>query len=240
MGKKYYVIEDSLYDYNVDWYFSEDEAEADHWIKVPDREYGDSYGGDYYNDVKQALLDIDNDLETSDDESLSDEEVLENIVDTCNYYINKDSGKKLSLKEVLTIYQCAEELSRNRKVDEPDTLAEAFTIIYDIPFVAGTMRGSSQGDYLEYICPTSMTEERLEYIEAVMFGTGIVLSVSGKAYEVEDLPEDISDWGWDYIPYMSDTKLKEYVSNQLYSHPAPTDIEVLTKEEYKELISKSF
>jgi hypothetical protein len=39
---------------------------------------------------------------------------------------------------------------------------------------------------------------------------------------------------------MSDTKLKEYVSNQLYSHPASTDIEVLTKEEYKELISKSF
>lgn len=240
MSKKYYVIEDSLYDYNVDWYFSEDEAEADHWIKVPDREYGNNYGGDNYEDVKRALLDIDNDLETSDVESLSEEEVLENIVDICNYYIKKTSGKKLSLKEVLTICQLADELSRNWKVDEPDALAEAFTIIYDIPFVAGTMHGSSQGEYLEYICPTSITEERLEYIEAVMFGTGIEVSVSDKAYEVEDLPEDISDWEWDYIPYMPDTKLKEYVSNQLYSHPAPTDIEVLTKEEYKELTSKSF
>lgn len=59
--------------------------------------------------------------------------------------------------------------------------------------MTGTMHGSSQGEYLEYICPTSITEERLEYIEAVMFGTGMGLFVSDKAYEVEDLPEDISD-----------------------------------------------
>jgi hypothetical protein len=39
---------------------------------------------------------------------------------------------------------------------------------------------------------------------------------------------------------MSDTKIKEYASNQLYSHPALTDIEILTEEEYEELISKSF
>lgn len=39
---------------------------------------------------------------------------------------------------------------------------------------------------------------------------------------------------------MSETKIKEYVSNQLYSHPALTDIEVLTEEEYEELISESF
>lgn len=56
------------------------------------------------------------------------------------------------------------------------------------------MRGSIQGEYLEYICPTSITEEKLEYIEAVLFGTGSVIRVSPEAYEVAELPQDLGDW----------------------------------------------
>jgi hypothetical protein len=55
------------------------------------------------------------------------------------------------------------------------------------------MYGSSQGEYLKYICPTSITEEKLDYIEAVFFGTGIVIRLSPEAYEVSELPEDLGD-----------------------------------------------
>jgi len=51
-------------------------------------------------------------------------------------------------------------------------IADLLSLIDGQPYKSGTLRGAVQGDWLEYICPESISDEYLQWIASVLFNTG--------------------------------------------------------------------
>lgn len=213
-------IENECFDYEA--YYDEDQAAYDMFWAGGNRDFCD-FNADLKGDVEKALDNAGWDLENGIDEELSDEEKNEERLSICEYYFKSLATNELTEEQ---FYQLGE-LSINYKHccsrDELDVICDALTILHGKKFVNGTIRGCSQGDWMEYIAPETMSRESINWIEAVLFATGTEFRIA----EVE-LPDDFDmqdvdaliekadecmDAYCDYTDLWREDDVKEWIAN---------------------------
>lgn len=194
MSKKYYVEEYSVGKAGEDWAAIDQELELltdtinkdDELVIV----YGNHSFSSYCEDDRQDVVDLLNDCldevdrihqnfyyedDDPDEEEIAksvkeeiEEEFTHNMVRT-----NKLSGS-LSNREINTLYNLLYEFNSSRNViEENEVIAKVLTVMMKEPYVTGTMKGYSQGDWQLYICPKRLVDNNfMNQFEATYFGTG--------------------------------------------------------------------
>jgi len=101
--------------------------------------------------------------------------------------------KKISLKQALDIQKIVNQYNNERKYDRYDTISMILGVIYLSVFNYAIMRGCVQSDWIYCFYNTqTITNEKLSYIESVIFNTGLEIIVSSTPIEI-DTKSDIDD-----------------------------------------------
>lgn len=90
-------------------------------------------------------------------------------------------------------------------------VVDVLELLYDEPFVYGTLAGATRSEWQDYICPASL-KDKLDWIKAVVWGTGTQLLVS--YCDSETVPEFNAS----------------YCSFSQYYYSASKDVEKLRQE----------
>ena len=249
MGK-YYVITDGI-DESYDWelYYDEDTAEQDRFALIENREIG-GLNTDLYRDILTNLDHLYYDLQEDpdydeDEDAYTEEEAWKGLAQLANDYCEKYNASKLTMREVLKLIDLATEYAEASSLtddDEADFMCDYLEIQWGEPFKHGIMRGSSQSDWVRYICPASLSDEYLAYIEAVIMADGMMAYVTETEIEdpVKELPDSLYDGVNEgtlsdyYLPWMSDQYLKNYFAKE-FGKPASA-FEVIDKDEYDDIL----
>jgi len=208
--------------FNYEVYYSEQDAENDLAWFGGNRDYRD-INEDLRKDIAKALEDIYYDIDNRDNgdpDAESDYEIV-------NYYFHMPNRNEVPKIYIPKIVALAEEYSTCRSQDENEVLAEALSLKYGKRFVTGTIRGNSQSDWMDYICPAGLN---VDYIEAVFFATGTEFAITEDRYETEP------DWSeantfTAYTDEWSDTGLVTFVADELGCFPE--DVVVMVLEDYR-------
>lgn len=166
--KKYYAKELRSGNFDYEIYFSDDYAEdMNMWIGG-NRDFIEM-NKPLYKDIDRALkyiyIDCEN-IKYDNDGEISAEEKR----DLVEYYF-RDYKKGFTENNVESIVDIAYEYD-TEGIDNTECIVEVLSIVYGVPFKSGTMSGSVQREWVEYICPASVDQETIDYIEGVFFGTG--------------------------------------------------------------------
>lgn len=185
--KKYYAREMSSDYFDYEMYFSDAEAEdMNMWIGG-NRDFVE-INKPLYKDIEKALNDIYEDCENikyDNDGEISAEEKR----DLVEYYF-RDYKKGFTENNVESIIDIAYEYD-TEGIDNTECIVEALSIVYGVPFTSGTMHGSVQSEWVEYICPASVDEETIDYIEGVFFGTGTEYLITEEKIDSADDFDDV-------------------------------------------------
>lgn len=101
--------------------------------------------------------------------------------------------KKISLKQALDIQKIVNQYNNERKYDRYDTISKILSVIYCSKYDYTILRGCVQSDWIYCFYNTqTIINERLSYIESVIFNTGIEIIVSSTPIEI-DTESDIDD-----------------------------------------------
>lgn len=237
MGKYYVkVINDEFF--RSDDFYSESDAELDRFWAGGNKDFGDF--GEWMKDFTKALEFIDEEAQdllyqVSKDE-MTLQEAAQELYGVVRDKFSSEFGERGGrLSQEWTIPACAEFLKACKEYAHADcvdaryeAICKALEVVYKEPFINGALRGNSQGDWAEFICPKSL-EPRLEYIEAVVFATGTSIMVSADAYDSFEEAEEADDYYYDYIARWRDDDIKKYVAEQ--QGCGPEDVEVAMHEE---------
>ena len=133
--------------------------------------------------------------------------ILNNVIDYSDYelqvyYKNNNACmvidalkpyKKISLKQALKIVKIRDDFNKYRKYDRYDTISMILSVIYCNKFDYAIMQGTVQREWIYCFYNTqTIDNERLAYIESVIFNTGIEILVSSTPIEI-DTESDIDD-----------------------------------------------
>lgn len=168
--------------FDFEAYYDEEQAAYDMFWAGGNRDFKD-FNADLHDDVAKALENCGWDLENGIDEDMSEEEKNEERLSTCKYYFKGLTENELTDTQFYELGGLSIKFRVVCSRYELDVICEALTILHGKKFVNGCIRGCSQGDWMECIYPEGFTG--LDYIEAVLFGTGTEFKIS----EVE-LPDD--------------------------------------------------
>lgn len=234
MAKKYYMK--AMGERNP-WgiYYSEEFAETDN-LYVSDyypweTNYRFNEGINTYNlcqlakCIDMALNDINTTYYgTDENDEIDEEEVAKNILNTINYFFSDtDKLSKSQLNKLADLcFDFQEETNKNKELA---IFLQILEIIYGEPYISGTFRGNSQGDWALYICPKAL-EKGLGYIEACIMGTGTEFAVSNTQL---DSPEefDYAICNYDYTELWKDDDIKKWAANNLRC--SPNEVEIIEK-----------
>ena len=101
--------------------------------------------------------------------------------------------KKISLKQALEIAIIVNDYNHIDRYDKCDAISKILGVIYCSKFDYAILRGCVQSDWLYCFYNTqTITNEKLAYIESVIFNTGIEIIVSSTPIEI-DTESDIDD-----------------------------------------------
>lgn len=213
--KCYYAEQLSPESFNYEYYYDEDCAVSDAFWAGGNRDFCDM-NASLRDDVVKSLEDCQYDLGvvrdnyTNEDNTITDQAAYEAELDkVVRGYFRKVDGSELTAEEVNDLARCCEQFATCRSIDENDYICEALSIIHGKEFVNGTIKGCSQGDWQDYICPKDMLD-RVGYIEAVLFATGTEYRITDhevnswkeaeKAFENgESFTAYIREWGDEHI-----------------------------------------
>ena len=104
--------------------------------------------------------------------------------------------KKISLKQAIEIVKITNSYNNERKYDRYDTISKILSVIYCSKYDYSILRGCVQSDWIYCFYNTkTITNEKLAYIESVIFNTGIEIVISSDMLEVdtESDSDDIRD-----------------------------------------------
>ena len=96
----------------------------------------------------------------------------------------KVNGKPLAPCELMFIKNALE------SEDKEKVILACLKVITGKEYVAGALRGCSQGDYVDVYYPKTTSQSYIDYVEALFFGTGTEIEV----HDIDDKvnsPEDI-------------------------------------------------
>lgn len=225
--KKYYAKPTSGEYYNWEDWYGESMAAEDNFWAGGNRDFGD-INGSLRDDLKKRIENADYDMDNNWDSERTDEENATDILNSLHYYFSKSVGKEEQYLKLINEFMTCD--SR----DENDVLCDILQLEYDEPFITGTLRGYSQGDWMEYICPKKM-ESSIHYIEAVLMATGTEFAITEDMLDLDDKDEDEieeafddADKFYDFTDLWRDEDVKEWVADMM--HCKPEEVEILEGE----------
>lgn len=162
------------------------------------------------SDLVRMLDNIHYDIEIILDDYNKEDGPLQNqLLEVAKTYINSyDSKLKLSDSSLNFVINKAMQFYDCKSDEENDLLCEVLETLYNKDFINGTFRGNSQGDWLDYICPEDLGP-RLNYIEAVIMGTGTEFKISTEKCERDDFETDAVDCYYDYTDLWKEEDVKK-------------------------------
>ena len=189
--KRYYARELSAEHFDYSKYYDEECAKNDHFFaKGDDFCINEGFISDIVYNLDKAVYDIKLDLDNIEEEENEDTDLDEErdsiILTNINYYLYKEHDgirEAFSSTEAAKLFELAQQYFDD---EEDETLCKILEVIFCEPYKTGVMRGNSQGDFARYICPSYLSAKALDYIEAVIFATGIEFEVSAEKIESAD------------------------------------------------------
>lgn len=215
--KGYYAKQLDPETFNYEDYYDEDCAVSDNFWAGGNRDFCD-INKELRSDIVRSLEDCQYDIGVVRDDYADEDNVItdqaayeDELERVVRSYFSKADGSELTVEEVNDLALYCEHFSTCRSVDENDYICCVLEIIYGKKFINGTLHGCCQGDWLEYICPEDM-QDRLDYIEAVLFATGNEYQITEQAVnnwkEAEEAFENGESFGT-YIHAWSDEEIRE-------------------------------
>ena len=201
------------------------------------KEIYNEYNSDYFDMVKDDIIDNFNSdiflLENRDNGGINDDLIkllINELYEYSSYeleycYKNHYTSfiidkikpyKRLSLKQAINIML----LLKDNNINKYDFIKKALSIIYNATYEMITLKGYCQSDWIKcFYNSNAVNYDFLQYIEAVIFNTGIHIFISSDKIEIDDnIDIDNIDYEIDgYYDYMVnyfllDDKLK-HLSN---------------------------
>jgi len=212
---KYIAKELDIESFDCEVYFNEDEAIYNSMWIGENRDFI-TMNADFFDDIMTAIEDCNADINTELEEA--DLEVdfdnLELAKASIDYYFlplrTLDNIGNFTDDEYKQLYK----LCFDDKKTNIELVVEARSIIHRKPFQSGTFRGSCQRDWLYYICPEELSDDYLDYVESVLFGTGTEYLISDELIEsVDDL--DHNNGSTYYTCKFFDNDRKEDLARQI-------------------------
>lgn len=203
--------------FDADAYYSEEQACSDMiWIGG-NRDFCE-FNRDMREGVVKALEDCRYDLDAIDDE-LSDEEQNAERLSTIKYYFDPIKTVELTEDQYFELGSRAIKWYDVGSRDENEFICEVLGIIHGKEFEEGTLRGCSQGDWVECIYP-AQAGDFMHYIGAVYFGTGTEFRIAevdleDREYEADELVgliDDSDDCCHDYTDLWEDDGVREWIA----------------------------
>lgn len=192
------------------------------------RDFGD-VNFDLRYDTAKKLTDADYDINNTWDYDLTDEENYNELLDILHSYFPESVDHEEEFLDLI------EEFSGCRSQDENEIICKVLEFKYGEPFVTGDIQGNGQGDWMEYICPASMSQESINYIEAVLFNSGTEFSITEDMLDLDGLSEDEKEEAFaradkfsDYTYLWRDEDIKEWIAKNM--HCKPEEVELLEGE----------
>lgn len=208
--KKHYVIKDNeaMEWFDPDDYYSDFDAEQDRiWIGG-NKEFIEMNSAmrEKAADLESLYWEVD-DVVNDPDAGYSKEgranEVLNLVRDRFKY----DDGRELSPGDCLEVLKLSK-----LWLDEPvEAMAGLMSVMFGEPFETTVLSGYGQGEWVKCVYPKALSK-RVEYAEAVYFGTGASVKVSCDMHESAEEALEADDWYYDYFPANSDAKIIEHVA----------------------------
>lgn len=207
---KHYVKEVEIADSAI--YYNNYDAEADKFWAGGNTDFVE-INEDLISGLMDKLTDFSDDCASLEEESSTVD--LKEYLKLANYYFPKANGTEITDENLKMLMDTRRKYASHSFVYY-DVLCKLLEIIYDEPFQFGTLKGYCQSDWINYICPASVSETKLNYIEAVYFGKGSEYEVSEEAYESLEAFE--SAGGYTYYIYCAETnpqKIKQHIAEEL-------------------------
>lgn len=189
--KKYYAKQLPAESFDYEVYFNEGAASDAKFCAFGNRNFA-NLNYDLIEDIVKyfrrgwILNSIDRELSESAGEVPTVNEENAAIVKVVKDYFHKDDHNEFTDEECYRMHKLAYDYLDCSACEENYIICRALEIIYGEPFKCGTIRGSSQGDWMEYICPEAVSDEAIKYIEAVLFATGTEYEVTVEKIESAD------------------------------------------------------
>lgn len=203
--KYYYAVQCDPELYDMYCYFTEDIAMSRKiWLG----------GNRDYIDINSPLYDQGKDLLDK----------LAEVITYKNYYNKIRAKAKRNKKELYTQEKCLEiynNISKYGTISVPAdcrAICDMLELIYGEPFKYGHIDGCSQGDWLFYICPEETSQNYINWLESVVWGTGIEYEVSPKRFaNWEEAEDNRINFGWItvYTDKYRDEEIKQYIADYL-------------------------
>ena len=208
--KRYYARELSAENFDYSMYYDEECAKNDHFFAKGDGFcINEDFISGIVDNLEKAIYDIESDfdnIEENEDTDL-DEERDSIILTNINYYLYKEHNgqhEAFSSAEAAKLFELAQQYFDDEK---DETMCKILEVIFCEPYKTGVMRGYSQGEYARYICPSRLSAKTLEYIEAVIFATGVEFEVTEEKIESADDFESCESSTY-YIPCGTRNEIK--------------------------------
>ena len=224
---KYYARPTSMEWFNWEVYYGEDMAKEDNFWAGGNSDFGD-INGSLRDDIKNHLENLDSDVETETDPEKTDKENVKGIFNLVHYYFPKSSGKELEY------IKWAKEFCSCDGREENEIICKVLQMEHDKEFINGTIHGSGQSDWMEYICPKKM-KDRVPYIEAVLFATGTEFAITEEKLDLDgktkdEIEEALSnvDQFYDYTDLYKEEDIKEWIADTIPCKPE--EVEILEEE----------
>ena len=189
--KKYYAREYPSEYFNYECYYNGDDAANDNFWAGGNRDFceiNERLGKDFLKDLEHFYDDC-----NTTDEEFADEEPecdafkaeITRLADSwLASYNTKDNH--FTYEQAKEIYEAVSAYFDGPYAERLENHTKALSVVMGIKFTCGTIRGCCQGDWLDYIAPETMNQEKLKYIEAVLFATGT-------EFETTEVPIDSAD-----------------------------------------------
>lgn len=232
----YYARQISGEYFNYELYYGESCAKSDNFWAGGNREFID-INKELVENLLKNLEDYDYDCEQSEDEDgVAPEEEYYKLA---NYWFAKNDGSKFTEDDLRKLTDCRIEFARGQ-LESNDLKCKLLEIIYGEPFKHGTIRGDSQGDWMNYICPESMSDEYINWIEAVLFARGTEFEITE---EPIDSPEDFDNANTfcDYTNEWREEDIRKWAADCAGCQPEEMKLILITghhtyvKYDYKEV-----
>lgn len=173
--------------FNYEAYYNEEDAVNDKLWCGGNRDFKE-INSELISNAKQALDNYDYEIDKYDD-------VYEFIID----YLGedwRDADKRIKGDKF-------EEICKNVEASLNKKICSILELVYDEPFICGTIKGNDQSDWLYYICPESL-RDRIRYIEAVLFATGTEFEVTEDQFDEKPDFRQVNTLTW--YTYKADVK----------------------------------
>lgn len=210
--KKYYVRVCNPEWFKYEDFYDEDAANDDKFEIIKNSDFA-AFGWDGYRTVARALEYCSYDLDVSEYNYDSLDDMMDDQLDTVRGYFRNE----LTTSQLWKLYEIIGEYNECASGDEIGLALKALEIVHGVKFITGTMRGNSASDWFDYICPESL-KPRLDWIEAVLMATGTELCITVEPVE-EGTDLESVDCYYDYTDKYRVEDIKAFVADSQGTTP---------------------